>query len=266
MTARIPVVATTPAHRVAVAGLPERAVPSGRAAGAIVMVDGAGAWWDVAGEAIRDGARAVLVTEPDSTPPAPIARLRTGTGTPVLVHRGRLRRDLVDDALSARGGTAPRVTVAECRADRQRQPAVVRDAIGWVRELVGSPVGIAATEGGPSSRRAVTALLSTDGRVTGTLSAIRTPGADDLLRVRGLGETTTEIELDGTLDRIELSTASVGGRLVAPTRFESGERVALRRALDAIAEGSSTSDLADLLHDSEAAAEVLSSRDSIIFS
>ncbi|GAA1061484.1 hypothetical protein [Agromyces bracchium] len=262
MTARIPVLATTPAHRVAIAGLPERAVPSDRAAGAIVMVDGAGAWWDVVGEAIRDGARAVLVTEPGSTPPGPVARLGagTGTGTPVLVHRGRLHRDLVDDALGARGGTAPRVTVAECRADRPRQPAVVRDAIGWVRELVGSPVEVAAT-GGSSSPRAVTALLSTDGRVIGTLSAIRTPAADDLLRVRGLGETTTEIALDGMLDRIELTTASVGGRLVAPTRFESGDRAALRRTLDAIAEGSSTSDLVDLLHDAEAAADVLRSRD-----
>ena len=54
-----------------------------------------------------------------------------------------------------------------------------------------------------------------------------------MLRVQALGEATTELEIDAPLGRTELATSTVDGRLVAPARFEAGERAALRRAVEA---------------------------------
>ena len=77
-----------------------------------------------------------------------------------------------------------------------------------------------------------------------------------VLRVQALGETTTEVEIDEPLGRSELATSTEStGASVAPARFEAGERVALRRAIECGRRSGSprrTSD--DLLHDAEAAA------------
>ena len=78
-----------------------------------------------------------------------------------------------------------------------------------------------------------------------------------MLRVQALGETSTELEIDAPLGRAELATSTVGGRLVAPARFEAGERAALRRAVEAVAQGLPSADLEDLLHDAEAATAAL---------
>ena len=99
-------------------------------------------------------------------------------------------------------------------------------------------LAVAAASFGPT---AGTALLRAraGGRAVGSMIVGATIGEAAVLRVQALGETTTELEIDAPLGRVELATSTVGGRLVAPTRFEAGERAALRRAVEAVAQRAS---------------------------
>ena len=88
-----------------------------------------------------------------------------------------------------------------------------------------------------------------------------------VLRAQALGEVTTEVEIDAPLGRTELATTTAAGRLVAPSRFESGGRAALRRAVEVVAEGGSSRELDHLFHDAEAASAVVGADDPLgIFS
>jgi len=256
VNARVPVVAGLPDYLVAVAGLPLSTERVDRAAGAIVVVDGATRWWDATALAVEAGAAAVLVGEPREVPLERVARLAElaeQSGVPILVHRARLRDDLVAVALEQRESFGTRVVVTECRAAPSDLPAMVRDAVGWTRALAGERLAVAAASFGPASG---TALLRTraGGRVVGSLIVGTTIGEATVLRVQALGEATTELEIDAPLGRTELATSTVHGRLVAPTRFEAGERAALRRAVAAVAQGLPSADLEALLHDADAAA------------
>lgn len=252
MTARLPVVASLPEYRVAVAGLPMRAEAATGRAGAIVVVDGAGAWWDAAAEAVADGARAVLVGEPDHVPPGAVGALADGSDAPVFVHRARLRHDLVGRVLDARDGARPRVIVAECRADAADLPSLVRDAVGWIRVLGGGLPEVVAAGGA--------ALLRPAGMAdpVGSLLATATTAGGPVLRIRAMGEVTTELEIDDPLGKREVSTSAGGGRMVLPALHESGARAALRRAIDVLAAGESCQDLADLRHDARVASTIFS--------
>ena len=104
MNARIPVVAELPEYVVAVAGLPLSMERVDRAAGAIVVVDGATQWWDATALAVEAGAAAVLVGEPREVPLERVARLAElaeQSGVPILVHRARLRDDRSGRAIDA---------------------------------------------------------------------------------------------------------------------------------------------------------------------
>ena len=261
MNARVPVVAELPDYIVAVAGLPLSAKRVDRAAGAIVVVDGAMRWWDAATLAVEARAAAVLVAEPRDVPlefGARLAELAAQSGVPVLVHRERLRDDLLAVAVEHRAGVVPRHVVAECRAEARDLPSMVRDAVGWMRALAEEPLAVAAASFGPT---AGTALLRAraGGRAVGSLIVGATIGEAAVLRVQALGETTTELEFDAPLGRVELATSTVGGRLVAPVRLEAGERAALWRAVEAVAQGLPASDLKHLLQDADAATSALGS-------
>ena len=67
--------------------------------------------------------------------------------------------------------------------------------------------------------------------------------------MQALGEVITDVEVEGRAGR--LATASAAGRLVAPARFESSERLALRRALAAVAAHTTPTDLDDLAADTD---------------
>lgn len=258
MSARIPVVADLPEYAVAVAGLPERAERVDRVAGAIVVVDGATAWWDAAALAVADGASAVLVAEPHEVPLELVAELAAASEVPIVVSRTRLRDDVVAVAIEQRRGVAPRIVVAESRAAVRELPAMLRDAVGWMRVLADEPLVVASTSIGSGT---ATALLraTVDGRVVGSMVAAETQPEAMVLRVQALGEVTTEVEIDAPLGVAELATSTALGRLVAPARFESGERAALRRAVELVARGESSRDLDHLLRDAEAASAVLGS-------
>jgi len=262
VTARIAVVAELPEYAVAVAGLPERTERVDLVSGAIVVVDGATRWWDAATVAVEERAAAVLVAEPHDTPLERVdrlAELARRSGVPILVHRARLREDLVAMAVEQRAGSASRVVVAECRAAPRDLPATVRDAVGWTRALADERLAGAAASFGPASG---TALLRAraGGRVVGSMIVGTTIGEATVLRVQALGEATTELEIDAPLGRTELATSTVRGRLVAPPRFEAGERAAMRRAVEAVVKGLPAADLDDLMHDVGAATAVLDPR------
>lgn len=259
MTARVPVVAELRDYVVAVASLPRSTMRVDGVAGAIAIVDGSTPWWDAATLAVASGAAAVLVAEPRGVPLEPVGELAefaARSGVPIVVHRARLRDDLVALAITQRGGAALRVVVAECRAAQRDLPAVVRDAVGWTRALAGERLVVASASFGPS---AGTALLRAraDGRVIGSLIMAATSPEGAVLRVQALGEATTELEIDTSLGRAELATSTIDGRLVAPSRFEAGERAALRRAVASLGSGAPSLDIGHLLHDAEGAAAVL---------
>ncbi|MGR0219988.1 hypothetical protein [Agromyces sp. ZXT2-6] len=251
MTARVVVPTTLPAFRAAVAGLPRSAEAVAAPNGAVVVVDGRGTWWEAAEQAVDHGAGAVLVADPSRAPLEEIDAMTARAGAPVLVHRSRLRHDLVTRALDARQGVTPRVVVAECRAEPADLLELARDAVGWIRLLLGGPLEIAAAGGA--------ALLRTPGRAhpVGTLLPTVTTAGGPVLRVRALGETTTELEIDDPLGRRELSTITASGRTIAPTLYESAARAALRRAIDILAAGGAVGDLTDLAQDVRLAADVM---------
>jgi hypothetical protein len=256
VSARIPVLAELPEYRVAVAGLPERAQHADRAAGAIVVVEGATGWWDAAAIAVEAGASAVLVAEPREVPLEPIADFAARSGVPVIVHRSCLRDDLVALGVEQRGGVAPRLIVAECRAAAGELPVLVRDGVGWMRALAHDRLDVASASFASGTG---TALLRSHvgGRVVGSIVVAATRSEGTVLRVQALGEVTTEVEIDAPLGRSELATSTSAGRLVAPARFETGERAALRRAIDAVTQRHPSPDLEHLLHDAEATSALL---------
>ena len=256
MTSRIPVLTTLAAYRVAVAGLPMQAQPARDATGAIVVIDGAASWWDAAALAIRDGASAVLVAEPHEVPIDAVGELAATARVPIVVHRSRLRADLVESAIEQRAGVPPRLVVAECRANADRLGATMRDAVGWMRVFADARLIVASASAAAGGAGALL-RSSADGMVVGSMLATVTRPDGAVLRVQALGETTSEVEIDEPVGRSELATITERGRWVAPGRFESGERMALRRAIGALEGTGLSQDLGDLLHDAESAARIL---------
>ncbi len=243
-------------YRTAVAELPLRAQAVEETSGAIVVVDGSRGWPQRSLVAVRAGAAALLIADPITVDDEEIAALETAGGrTPILLDRPWLRVDVVADAAVPEDS---RHVMADAVATLSDLNAVVRDAVGWLRVLAGGelelraaaslPHGVLALLEEPHSRRAATV----------TASALMGRGGARL-RAHALGETRVEVDLDAAtgLRGVEVSTAE--GRLLRPRRHEAGERVALRRAIDAIEEGDVPSDLGAFRHDSGLATTMLAS-------
>ena len=215
--------------------------------GSIVVVPGDVGWVDAALGIAAAGARAVVVARPSFAPAAEIRRLHDGAGVPVIVERTLLRPDSAGDAAAGRsaeeGWSAPRLLVADGSAPRDLVPVVARDAVGWLRLLVGDDLGLVASDDG-------LALFQTTGAIAASLSIVETARTGSgSFRVRALGEVLTEIVVDG--DRTRVRTSTVRGSLVPPARFESSARLAVRRALAAVDSGEPADDLRELAADAE---------------
>ncbi len=102
------------------------------------------------------------------------------------------------------------------------------------------------------------ALVETSAGIAATLTSVTTmrPGSGRI-RVQALGEAITDVEVEGRAAR--LSTASAAGRLIAPIRFESPERLALRRAIAALESAAAPADLDELAADTELVERMLKS-------
>ncbi|MFB7893735.1 hypothetical protein ACFC1I_16165 [Microbacterium sp. NPDC056044] len=246
------------AYRVAVAELPESAVASRDVEGAVVVVPGADAWWVVASDAITAGAAAVVVARPAVGPIEALDALASLAGAvPVVVERPLLRADMVAAAgASIEELPAPGALVVECHAPARTLGPALRDAIGWARVIAGTPLAPRTTE---SWGGRVLALLESGLGSAVSIAVALQPGAPSPGRLRITSIAATRVEVDADLDTVVAVTDATGRRIL-PARFESSERVALRRAISAVRTAERPSDLADLRHDTGLSVALLSAR------
>ena len=125
---------------------------------------------------------------------------------------------------------------------------IARDAVGWARTLTGQALAFGSADRG-------LALLDAAGfAVAVSVVATRRPGRG-WVRAQALGTIVTDVEVEGREARVTSSSAA--GRLILPTRFESSERLALRRAIEAIAAADRPADLEELVSDTVLAEQLL---------
>lgn len=244
------------AYRAAVAELPLSTRLVDAPAGAIVVVPGDRGWVTSVAEAEQAGARAVVVADPVLAAVDELRLLAESVALPVLLERPLLRTDVAGDARAALSGpglgAVPRTIVIDAAAPASRLGVVARDAVGWGRVLAGEPAALLSGDRG-------LALLETAGGTALTLSIVTTrrPGTG-WVRAQALGEAIADVDVEGRAVSVAISTAS--GRLNLPPRYESSERVAVRRALAALEAGERPSDLRDLLSDTEPVEGIFASR------
>lgn len=250
MSGRVPVHTRDRRFQAAVAELAPRAVPSEERAGAVCVVSGRGAWGEACAAAIDAGAIAVVIADPAPAPREAYTRLEAA-GVPVIASRPRLRDDLVADARA--DPVTAHLLVADAFSPAGAVHSVVRDAGGWLRALGGALPTVSEVARTP---RALVAALEV-GDVPASLTlAIGGAGSIPTLDVLALAPRRVEVRLDDAAGTREVSATDARGRLVRPERYETTERLALRRALDAVA-GAPVADLADLGADDLLAAAIL---------
>jgi hypothetical protein len=239
------VLAPSEPYRSALAELPLSTRATDLPAGAIVVVPGFDGWVDAAFAAAEAGAAAVVVADPAFESSDRVRMLADRLHIPVVVERPLLRADLAEDAIRSRMGAEPRLLVADASAGAAQLGVVAREAVGWLRVLARGALLLRRADG-------ALGLFETGSGVGAAVSAVATSRpTGGLIRAQALGETTSDIEVEGR--RARLVTSSVTGRVVAPARFESSERLALRRALEALTAQTGPSDLVELAVDTESA-------------
>jgi hypothetical protein len=232
-----------PRYRTAVAELPLSARVADDISGAVVVVPGSAGWVDAATASAAAGAVALVIAQPDFSPAESIRRLVGELGIPVVVERALLRPDVAGDAATARSGSAPRMLIADGTAPKPQVPIVAREAAGWLRVLAAGELRMVAAAG-------TLALLETDAGIPATISVVATsrPGGG-WIHAQALGEVISSVDVEK--DLVQVVTTTAAGRLIAPPRFESSARFALRRALAAVASAADGEELHRLAEDTE---------------
>ncbi|MCI1020452.1 hypothetical protein HWD99_17635 [Microbacterium sp. C5A9] len=238
----------------ALAELPLSATAVDDVRDAIAVVDGTGDWAQRARMALRAGASALVIARPGTVGDGELAALEALAGrTPIVLDRPRLRADVVADAVAeavpdAVGPDAGWHVSADAVAVESEIGGVVRDAIGWLRILAGGRLALRAGETLPHGVLAMFEHPASGRAAALTASALIGRGGARL-RAHAIGETRIEIDLDAaTRDRTVVVTTAEGARRV-PRRHESSERLALRRAVDAVVHGNPPADLDEFRHD-----------------
>ncbi|MGF9647676.1 hypothetical protein AAIH32_06865 [Pseudarthrobacter oxydans] len=239
-----------PAYTAAVAELPVSAALAKDMRGAVVVVPGAGNWWQGMLAARAGGASAVVLADPAVLPRGAVESERWPGDIPVIIERPRLRPDVVANAVRARRGSAARLVTVECAGPAAGLDGVILDGFGWARSLAGASLTLRAGIAAPQGR---IALLDSEGACSApaTLSATAIGGlrAGGLLQVLALGEVRTEVTVDQPAGLTRVETVTEEGTLRAPARYESSARLALRRAIDACLSNEPAADLEELLQD-----------------
>jgi hypothetical protein len=246
VTSPVPVLSGLAGYQAAIAELPLHTREAQDAAGAVVVIAGDAPWGDGVRRAAAAGARAVIVSRPAAVPAADIRALRAELGSlPIIVERLLLRSDAASDVAAARavtGSSEVRLIVVDAAAPVAEAGVVLRDAIAWARVLSGGALAWHAASGG---------LALSDGRESGdvpvALSVIEVDAGASWIRAQALGEVRSE--LGATAGRAVISTTGEHGAVVAPTRFETPQRLALRRAIAALESGEEPPDLEELATD-----------------
>lgn len=186
------------------------------------------------------GAHGLVLVATDPMPPDDVATLAAASGAlPVIVVRRRLR-----PLQSAPAGAV----VAECSAPSAELAAVLRDTVGWIRELTGGPLVVASAA--RTDERALALLTTHDGAPV-TVLARPLSGVPEggVIRVSALAVERREVEVDEPAGVLRTRTEREGESVVTTGKYESAERLALRRIVGA----QPGNDLADLMHDTEIA-------------
>ena len=247
-----PVVAAGSLHyRAAVAELPASARLSDHASDGVVVVPGDGPWWTSLVEAQAAGALAVVVSNPKSVSLAAFealaAFLEDPVSVPVVVERPTLRSDVVVNALDARAGSPASMVTVEGAASAGEMEATLRDGLRWAAVLAGGPLSYCG--GGDGIFLLEAAGASGPVPVTVGVRQLTGDARDPLLRVMALGEVRTEVECGRAGASIRLKTTTGHGTTLAPLRYETSARLALRRALDACSSDERLTELDHLLED-----------------
>jgi hypothetical protein len=245
----------TACYRTAVAALPLRTRAVEQARDAVVIIEGSRGWPERSVAALQEGAAALLVEHPVAVRDEEIAALEDAVdGRPIVLERPWLRPDVVADAAVA--DPARHVTV-DVVAIPSELSAMVRDAIGWLRVLTGDDLELRAATARPHGLLALWEEPISGRAAAVTASALVGLGGARL-RAHAVGETRVEIDLDAATDLRSVEIASADGVLRRPRRHEAGERIALRRVVDALADDIRPGDLRGFRRDSALAAEVCS--------
>lgn len=255
MSAAVPVFATTARYRAAVAELSMGVRQAEAARGAVVVVPGAGRWWKELLDAQANGAVAAVVGNPQKVPAEAVATLRGLLSIPGVVERPFARPDDVAAAVSARAGSPATLVTLECAAVPGGLASALRDGLRWATMLAGGPLDGIGSGGGMALLQAT----PPSGHLPVTVLATRLSqeAATPMLRVAALGEVRSVVESDAAGQGVRLATASADGSITSAVRYEGSARLALRRALEAVATGRPTPDLAELLEDQEILAGLL---------
>ena len=238
------------AYSAALAGLPLRAREADLPAGAVAVVggkDGGRAAFD----ALAAGATGLIITASSSLSAAAARLIAAAGSVPVIVDRPLLRPDLVEQAIAGREGAAALVATAELRATGADAEGALRDAIGWSRALAGDSFGVVAAGGTPARFGALLESVVRRIPLVLTVTKATRPAGSPELHLAVLGETRSEVRLDPAAGIARVVTVDADGERIAAARREAGERLALRRCLDAVEQGVRTDDLAELAADAE---------------
>lgn len=233
--------ADEPRYLVAIAELPVTCRAAAEDGAAVVVTRGLG-------PALHGASVAVLVD------PGAVEDLDDPGGCPVIVDRARLRADVAADAGAHPGAV---LLSAHCVTTAAEMRDVVRDAVGWLRTLGGEVLGL---DGAHATPQGIVALLRSGERAATLAVTVLADGdaaARPRLRALAVGADRVEVLVDG-LGAAAVSVSTEAGTALLPARREARERLALRRAIDALP-GHPAPDLRDLRHDDRIAAAILSS-------
>lgn len=216
----------------------------------IVAVHGDPSGLAEAAQRISAGARVVIVDRPrtdDGLVEGLLGCARAGAA--VLLARPGLRADVAGDA--APSSASADVAVQVQAPARQLLDALV-DAVGWARLFGGGVLALRAVArvGG-----AVLADLAGPGAAASVLASERLGGAGEgRLRVTAVGVDRVEVVSAG--DHAVVTRSTRQGDLTLPRRWESVERLALRRAIAFLSGDQHVADLDEWAHDVDVAARI----------
>ncbi|MCW4385911.1 hypothetical protein OH146_09010 [Salinibacterium sp. SYSU T00001] len=242
MTAPVVLRCTDARYRHACAELPRRLAEAEESRGAVVVVPGAGDWVSAAAREIEAGATALVVADPD--PSVDLDSLeRIARRVPIVLDRPWFRADLCAELGAAAPEELPLALTAECIVPAGESAHVVADALGWLRVLGRGGCEVVASR--RSGRAALAQLLAGGGMpasllVTELASGLGGPS----IRVLALGGERVEVVTDAAANLMRVRVEDSTGSRTLPRRFESRERLSLRRALAAVGGG-------EALHDAE---------------
>lgn len=268
----IPVRGADPAYAAAALSLPSRVRRADETDAALVVVRASPGGSGVvvqARAALHSGARGVVLARPGAIDPAELAELAATAherGAVVVVERALVRADLVAGARAALADIAASegattVSAARIRSIDLSTPDIdlhtaVRDAVGWLRELSGGPVQARERARTPSGLLARLVTIA-DGTAATLVAAVGAHAPGSRLRVGSIAEARLEATIDEPAAVRQVAVATDRGAQVLPRLHEAPERVALRRAVEALSGGIRPSDLDDLRHDDAVARDLL---------